>query len=287
MRAWNLKKKSENLLSALLYFGAIILALLLIAAVSGFTYGCFTLDRTAEELPEWLTIDSISKILYIPVALAFLLLFMRRTRERTEFVCALHVEDVRWLLYTFLFGILVMMAEYAMLTNISADYYDVTLNDTFEEILEDILTIECFLRFICVCLLGPAVEELLCRLFFPAHFRQAFSAGVAVLLSTFIFAFLHFSNSIWFIVMYTIDSILLFLIFSRTGSIWCAITMHSGLNCYTLLVKYVEFDYANVSIPFLVVTVCTVLAIVAALVRKPNLLKIESRNKGEDYAETI
>lgn len=268
----DLKKKRKNLIYALLYVAAILLVLILIAAVSGFIYGWYTLDRNANQIPEWFTMDLLSQILYVPISGAFTILFLHKTRYRTEMKAALHIEVRRWLFYALLFGILVQMAEYALLSNLSADYYHFTSNDTFNEVLEDVLKPESLLLFVSACISGSVVEELLCRFFFPLHFRQAYSQKIAVLFSALIFSILHFPNSVLLIPFYVVDSFLLYLIYSRTGSIWCAIFMHFGMNFYTLIVRYVEFGYVNVSIPFLMITACFVLFAVITLVRKPNLL---------------
>lgn len=288
----DLKPKIKNFISALLYVGTIFFVMLAIVAVSGVIYGCFTLDSDADEIPEWFTIESTSIMLYIPVTLIFTVLFIRQTRYQTELVHALHTKKKRWLLYAFLFGVLIQMAKYALLSNLSANFYYVPLNNSLHEILEDFLRPDHFLSFLCVCVFCPPVEELLCRFFFPLHFRQAFSQYTAIFFSAAIFTSLHYSRSQLLFPLYLLDSYLFYLLYSRTYSVLCAILMHTGMNFYTTVVKYAEFHYINVSVPFFIVAACLVLLIVIALVRKPNLLIVQqthpkSPNNGTCLEDTI
>ena len=194
----------------------------------------------------------------------------------------LHTESKSWLLWAFFFGMLYAMVRYAAFCTADAIYYDFTHNYDIYDVLQDFLQPQDILFFISVCIVAPIVEEFLCRFFFLKHFNEAYSSMISVLFSTIVFSLLHLSNSPMMIISHIISGILLYLIYSRTASIWCAILMHSGMNFYASLVTYVEFNYINVSAPFLVITACLLLVSIVWIVKKKNRLAVISNIKQQE-----
>lgn len=268
----DIKKKKGNILKALLYVGSILLVIVAMGAVSGIAYGIYCEIVGIETVSGSDEMEMILSILFIVIGILFTIIFPYRTKYRQEMKIVLHTEAKSWLLWGFLFGMLLSMVEYAAFCTVSARYYNVTLNDDAYEVLQDFLQLENFLLFVCICIVGPIVEEFLCRFFFTRHFNEAYSPIVSVLFSSIIFSLLHLSNLPVMIILYIVDGFLLYLVYSRTASIWCTVFMHSGMNFYTTIVTYIEFNYVNVSVPFLVITACLLLMSIVWIVNKKNRL---------------
>jgi len=82
--------------------------------------------------------------------------------------------------------------------------------------------------FIRVCLLAPAVEEILMRGFVLGGLKDSTGGGLALLLSSLLFAVLHFN------MVQTLSALVcgiaLGLLYLRTGSLPCCMLAHCGYN---------------------------------------------------------
>ena len=90
------------------------------------------------------------------------------------------------------------------------------------------------LRVVAVCLLGPAVEELLFRGVFFACLRQYLPVGVVILLTAGSWALLHWSYDWAVIGVIFVDGLLLGLARWRTKSLVAPIAMHMLYNLYAI-----------------------------------------------------
>lgn len=79
-----------------------------------------------------------------------------------------------------------------------------------------------------VCILAPVVEEILMRDYLLGGLSTAYGNGIALLVSSFLFAFLHF-NMVQTLSAF-ICGIVLGMLYCQTGSVFCCILAHSGYN---------------------------------------------------------
>lgn len=89
------------------------------------------------------------------------------------------------------------------------------------------------ISFIQVCILAPVMEEILMRSFLLGGLSISYGGVTALLVSSLLFALLHFNMVQTLSAL--ICGIILGLLYIRTGSVVCCITAHAGYN----LISYV------------------------------------------------
>lgn len=90
-----------------------------------------------------------------------------------------------------------------------------------------------------VCVLAPLIEEILMRDFLLHGLSVKYGKGIALLVSAFLFAFLHF-NMVQTLSAF-ICGIVLGLLYLHTGSLFCCILTHVGYN----LISYITMIIPN------------------------------------------
>ncbi len=84
-----------------------------------------------------------------------------------------------------------------------------------------------------VCILAPIIEEILMRGYLLNGLAASYGSTIALLVSSFLFALLHF-NMVQTLSAF-ICGILLGLLYLQTGSIFCCILTHAGYNLISYL----------------------------------------------------
>ncbi|MBU5439212.1 CPBP family intramembrane metalloprotease [Tissierella sp. MSJ-40] len=113
----------------------------------------------------------------------------------------------------------------------------VKYNNNIEELLQYPM-----IMFIRVCLLAPIVEEILIRAFVLETLRNTYTTIIAIIISTLLFALLHFNFVQTLSAM--ICGLVLGLIYIKTNSLSCCILIHALYN----FMSYISLSLARLKI---------------------------------------
>lgn len=116
--------------------------------------------------------------------------------------------------------------------------------ELFREIKQFLIfdsTGELFFIFVAVVVIASFTEEMLFRGFFQGSLERVTDATKAVMVTAFVFAFVHFNP--WWFVEILILGVLLGVLVWRSGSVFPAVTVHAVYN--TLAVVFVNTDEAK------------------------------------------
>ena len=94
-----------------------------------------------------------------------------------------------------------------------------------------------------ICILAPMIEEILMRDYLLGGLSASYGNIIALLLSSFLFALLHF-NMVQTLSAF-VCGIALGLLYLQTGSVFCCILAHSGYN----FMSYITMIYPLISRP--------------------------------------
>ena len=114
--------------------------------------------------------------------------------------------------------------------------------DTYQETLQT-LSKAPIVSLLHVCLLAPVIEELLMRGFLLGGLSATYGTGIALALSSFLFALLHFN------MVQTLSALIcgavLGMLYLHTGSIVCCIAAHMGYNLISYLTTLLPLFHAG------------------------------------------
>lgn len=88
-----------------------------------------------------------------------------------------------------------------------------------------------------ICVLAPLTEEIIMRGFLLQGLSVKYGKGIALLVSAFLFAFLHF-NMVQTLSAF-ICGIILGLLYLHTGSLFCCLLTHAGYNLISYIVMMI------------------------------------------------
>lgn len=191
-------------------------------------YYCVMLLYTGINIGVWRKIGGHYSSLLNLVTMIFLsIMFIRFLTAKTSY--RLRIFDnltVKGIFYAIMCAVLF----YFLLDNCLDPFFESLFPASEEAYQDSILTLSKspITTFVHVCILAPVVEEILIRGFVFDSMKCKFSAAFALLVSTFLFALLHFN------MVQTLSAVvcglILGVLFLKTGSILCCIIAHSGYN---------------------------------------------------------
>ncbi len=97
----------------------------------------------------------------------------------------------------------------------------------YQETIQNLISAP-FTSFLQVCIIAPFIEEILMRGFVLSGLKSTYDVAVALLISSVLFALLHF-NMVQTLSAF-ISGLILGLLYVKTGSILCCIIGHCGYN---------------------------------------------------------
>lgn len=113
--------------------------------------------------------------------------------------------------------------------------------EDYKEMIQTLLTSP-VVSFIQVCMIAPFIEEILMRDVVLGGLRKTYGTGVALFISAFLFALLHF-NMVQTLSAF-VCGIVLGMLYLKTDSILCCIIAHCGYN----LISYISMIYTHIDI---------------------------------------
>ncbi|HOU96633.1 MAG TPA: type II CAAX endopeptidase family protein [Bacteroidales bacterium] len=191
-------------------------------------YFCIMLIYTGINMGVWRKISNSYSSWLNLLTMAFLsIVFIRLLTKKTSY--RLRIFDnftTRGILYAIMCAVLF----YFLLDKCLDPFFESLFPTSEEAYRGSILTLSKspVTTFIHVCILAPVIEEILMRGFVLGSLRSTFGVAFALLVSSFLFALLHF-NMVQTLSAF-ICGLILGVLYLKTGSILCCMIAHCGYN---------------------------------------------------------
>ncbi len=268
-------KKLPNLLLAARFFLQFLLIQIAFIALPMTIYGFVCETHDPYHVYQETVVMASTAFSYI----FFLWKYRKQTQFRTQLKAATKWKGyVIPILLAFCAGIVLKAAQYAVMSNL----FDITIKpkayihyDGLADCIRAQFDIPNLVENCFALLIGPIIEELICRFHLTLHLQKAFGRIWSAVISSVIFMVMHLNTNPTAMIFHLVGGFFFYLIYCKSGSLLCAIAAHMGANFYITLLTQINITWFVKSIPFTIIACCVLVSItIWLLIQKDRLTTV-------------